>query len=114
MIIAVDFDGTITYKNAYPNVGEINPRAIEVLRKLQVQGHKLCLWTCRDWYNHTINDAIDACKECGLEFDYVNDSPYKTYSRKIIADVYIDDAVLGGITDWDKIEELFDRAKKHE
>ena len=49
-----------------------------------------------------------------IEFDYINESPYKTYSRKIIADVYIDDAVLGGITDWDKIEELFERAKKHE
>ena len=62
MIIAVDFDGTITYKNAYPEVGEINPRAIEVLRKLQAQGHKLCLWTCRDWYNHTINDAIASAR----------------------------------------------------
>ena len=72
MIIAVDFDGTITYKNAYPNVGEINPRAIEVLRKLQDQGHKLCLWTCRDWYNHTINDAIDGFEDYNTQLTRQN------------------------------------------
>ena len=66
MIIAVDFDGTITYKNAYPDVGEINLKAIDVLKKLQAKGHQLCLWTCRDWYNHTINDAIDLCEKKNL------------------------------------------------
>ena len=112
MIIAVDFDGTITNINTYPHIGTINDKAIEVLTKLQKNGHKIILWTCRN--GDTLDDAVNACKDCGLIFDYINESPHETGSRKIVADIYIDDAVLGGITDWNKIEELFDRVKKYE
>ena len=35
MIIAIDFDGTITKEHLYPEVGEIEERTIEVLKKLQ-------------------------------------------------------------------------------
>ena len=104
LVVAVDFDGTITKKQEYPEVGEINDRAIEVLKKMQKK-YTLCLWTCRE--GKELDDAIKALKERGLEFKYVNESPYESDCRKIIADVYIDDRALGGITDWDIIEDFF-------
>ena len=42
MIIAVDFDGTIV-EHKYPAIGRELPFAIETLRKLQSDRHKLIL-----------------------------------------------------------------------
>ena len=47
MIIAVDFDGTIV-EHKYPAIGREFPFAIETLRKLQSDRHKLILWTVRE------------------------------------------------------------------
>ena len=47
MIIAVDFDGTIV-EHKYPAIGRELPFAIETLRKLQSDRHKLILWTVRE------------------------------------------------------------------
>ena len=32
-VVAVDYDGTITIKDNYPNVGELNPLAIHYLKE---------------------------------------------------------------------------------
>ena len=110
MLIAVDFDGTITNIGTYPHLGTINEKAVEVLKDLQTKGNQIILWTCRS--GELLNNAIKACKDCGLEFDYINESPFETGSRKIVADIYIDDACLGGIVDWYKIEKIFERVKQ--
>ena len=34
MVIAIDFDGTITVNNAYPNIGELRPHVIEAIKNL--------------------------------------------------------------------------------
>ena len=102
MIIAIDFDGTITKEHKYPEVDEIEERTIEVLKKLQ-QKHTLCLWTCRE--GKALDAAIKTLKNKGVNIEWINDSPYTTNQRKIIADKYIDDRAFGGITDWDVIEE---------
>ena len=103
MIIAIDCDGTITENDKpYPQVGTIKPEAIPVLKKL-MERHTCCLWTCRT--GEHLQMAIDALKEHGIVFKWVNDSPVTDTRRKIIADVYIDDRAFGGITDWDVIEE---------
>lgn len=101
MIIAVDFDGTITEEHTYPEVGKLNLRAIEVLKKMQQKGHVLCLWTCRE--GKELFDAEQALYNEGLIFDYVNNAPYSESRRKIVANIYIDDRNFGGI-DWDEIE----------
>ena len=100
--IAVDFDDTITYVNAYPAVGELKPEAIDVLKKLK-NNYTLILWTCREGIYLT--EAVNALKENGVEFDYVNECP--AGSRKVVADVYIDDRAFGGIVDWKIIEKTF-------
>ena len=45
MIIAVDFDGTIV-EHKYPEIGRELPFAIETLKKLQQERHRLILWSC--------------------------------------------------------------------
>ena len=47
MTIAVDFDGTIV-EHKYPAIGRELPFAIETLKKLRVEHHRLILWTVRE------------------------------------------------------------------
>ena len=107
MIIAVDFDGTIV-EHKYPAIGRELPFAIETLRKLQSDRHKLILWTVREGV--LLEEALAFCRERGLEFYAVNrDYPEEErdrnnhFSRKLKADVFIDDRNLGGLPDWNSI-----------
>ena len=102
MIIAIDFDDTITESSPYPIMGKIKEQAVVVIKKLKSQGHTICLWTCRA--GEYLDEAIKALKEKGIEFDYINNSPIDTGSRKIVADIYIDDRAYGGEIDWEAIE----------
>lgn len=110
MIIAVDFDGTIV-ENRYPEIGKEMPFAIEVLKKLQNERHRLILWTVRE--GKLLNEAVEFCKTRGLEFYAVNrDYPEEEkernnhFSRKLKADLWIDDRNLGGLPDWGTIYEM--------
>lgn len=103
MIIAVDFDGTIV-EHAYPKIGKPIPFAIDTLLKLQEDGHRLILWTVRD--GALLQEAIDYCEERGLRFFAENEN-YRgesvespQVSRKLRADLFIDDRNLGGLPDW--------------
>ena len=93
-IIAVDFDGTIV-EDAYPRIGKPMLFAFESLKQMQSQGHRLILWTYRA--GKTLDEAVDFCKENGVEFYAVNSSfegekfDEVTQSRKINADLFIDD-----------------------
>lgn len=93
-IIAVDFDGTLTEEN-YPNIGQPNLKLIYELISCRKNGDKIILWTCRD--SKELEDAINWCKQNGLEFDAINDNipevieAWQSNPRKIYADVYIDD-----------------------
>src|SRR5690554_5863390 len=101
MVIAVDFDGTIV-EHAYPEIGRPIPFAIETLLQLQKDNHKLILWTVRE--GELLQDAIDYCAERGLYF-YAENANYRgeereKASRKLGADLFIDDRNLGGLPDW--------------
>lgn len=107
MIIAVDFDGTIV-DHEYPEIGKTKLFAFETLKALQEQGHQLILWTYRS--GNELKEAIEFCKKNGVEFYAVNKSyPEEDFdesiSRKIMADVYIDDRNVGGFLGWSKIWE---------
>lgn len=104
MIIAVDFDGTIV-THEYPRIGKPIPFALETLKKLQRDDHCLIiLWTYRT--GKLLDEAVEYCRSNGLEFYAVNsnhpeeESDGTKYSRKINADIYIDDRNLGGLPDW--------------
>jgi hypothetical protein len=101
MIIAVDFDGTIV-ENRFPKIGQEQPFAIETLVRLQKEEHhQLILWTVRE--GALLADAVRWCRKRGLEFYAVNQAhPEEDTrgSRKLCADIFIDDSNLGGLPDW--------------
>lgn len=104
-ILAIDFDGTIV-EDAYPKIGKPRIFAFETLLKLQEKGHRLILWTYRS--GRKLQEAVDYCKENGIEFYAVNKSyPEEildnSVSRKIHADIFIDDRNFGELPDWGKI-----------
>jgi hydroxymethylpyrimidine pyrophosphatase-like HAD family hydrolase len=115
MIIAVDFDGTIV-QHKYPKIGKEIPYAIKTLKLIQEKGHKLILWTYRS--GKELNEAIEFCEKRGLTFfavnnDFEGEEFDNTYSRKIYADIYIDDRNLLGIPEWQIIYELIvEKGKK--
>ena len=79
MIIAVDFDGTIV-EHKYPEIGRELPFAIETLKKLQQERHRLILWSVRE--GKLLQEAVDFCRERGLEFYAVNQCCPKRFSIK--------------------------------
>ena len=102
MIIAIDFDGTIV-EHRFPEIGKELPFATLTLKKLQEEGHRLILWTFRT--GKELDDALKFCESKGLHFYAINKSyPEEifddNYSRKIHADLFIDDRNLGGLPDW--------------
>jgi len=108
LTIAVDFDGTIV-EDAYPKIGKPMLFAFETLKKLQEEGHRLILWTYR--YGDRLDDAVAFCKENGVFFYAVNKSfPEENFSeevsRKIHADLFIDDRNVGGLIGWGEIYQM--------
>ncbi|MCR5472500.1 BT0820 family HAD-type phosphatase [Prevotella communis] len=115
MIIAVDFDGTIV-EHRYPEIGKEIPFAIDTLKMLIKDHHRVILWSVRE--GKLLEDAVNWCKERGVEFYAVNrDYPEEStennqhFSRKLKADVWIDDRNLGGLPDWGTIYRMISRHK---
>ncbi len=103
--IAVDFDGTIV-EHEYPKIGKPKLFAFETLKALQKEGHLLILWTYRA--GKTLDEAVAFCQKNGIEFYAVNKSyPEEVFdesiSRKIDADIYIDDRNVGGFPGWGEV-----------
>ena len=93
-IIAVDFDGTLC-ENAWPEIGPERPEMLQAVREAQARGAKLVLWTNR--VGARLREAVDWCTARGLAFDAVNENTaqtrerFVTDSRKVFADIYLDD-----------------------
>ena len=109
MTIAVDFDGTIV-EHRFPAIGKEIPYAFDTLKRLQNDGHRIILWSVRE--GRELQEAVEFCHRKGLDFYAVNspipaDVKYEgPVSRKISADVYIDDCNVGGIPDWATIYQM--------
>ena len=109
MTIAVDFDGTIV-EHRYPEIGREIPFAIDTLKMLTKEGHRLILWSVRE--GHLLDEAVEWCRKRGLEFYAVNkDYPEenredKNYSRKLKVEMFIDDRNVGGLPDWGVIYKM--------
>jgi len=116
MIIAVDFDGTIV-EHRYPAIGKTKLFAFETLKTLQKQKHTLILWTYRA--GKELEDAVEFCKKNGIEFYAVNKNyPEEDYddsiSRKVNADVFIDDRNIGGFPGWSKVWEMLENESQYQ
>ncbi len=92
--ICVDFDGTIVTHD-FPEIGKDVPYAIETLKALQDNGHKIILFTMRaDEY---LDEAVDYLKKRGNELYGINTNPTQkswTNSPKAYGHIYIDDDCL--------------------
>ena len=90
-IVAVDFDGTLSLDSQYPNIGRFNTHLYEALMKLKGIGWLIVLWTCRE--GKELKEAVEWCANNGLKFDAINENPPEVSfkSRKVVADMYIDD-----------------------
>jgi hydroxymethylpyrimidine pyrophosphatase-like HAD family hydrolase len=113
--IAIDFDGTIV-EHKYPEIGKEIMFAFQTLRALQEQGHQLILWTYRT--GKELDDAVEYCRRNGIEFYAINSSyPEEVFdedydSRKIDADLFIDDRNLGGLPSWGEIYQMINPNEK--
>jgi hypothetical protein len=106
--IAVDFDGTIV-DHEYPAIGKEKLFAFLTMKELEKRGAKLILWTFRN--GKELDEAVEYCRKNGLEFYAVNKNyPEEIFdgsvSRKIDADIYIDDRNIGGFLGWSQIWQI--------
>jgi hypothetical protein len=106
--IAVDFDGTIV-DHEYPKIGKEKLFAFQTLKELEKMGARLILWTFR--YGKELEEAVEYCRMNGIEFYAVNRNyPEEIFdenvSRKIDADIYIDDKNIGGFPGWSGVWQI--------
>jgi len=106
--IAVDFDGTIV-DHDYPAIGKEKLFAFRTLKELEKMGARLILWTFRA--GKELDEAVEFCRKNGIEFYAVNKNyPEEvfddTISRKINADIFIDDKNVGGFPGWSEIWQI--------
>lgn len=93
-ILAVDFDGTLV-QDQYPMIGKIRKPMWDAVIKVQKEGWKIILWSCRN--GSALKDAVEFCSDNGLHFDAINENidevkiMYGGDTRKVFADMYIDD-----------------------
>lgn len=115
--IAVDFDGTIV-DHEYPSIGKEKLFAFQTLKELEKKGALLILWTFRT--GKELEEAVDFCRRNGVEFYAVNKNyPEEIFeeasvSRKINADIYIDDRNIGGFPGWSDIWQMLNPFELHE
>lgn len=104
-VIAVDFDGTIV-EHDYPRIGKEMMFACATLKELNKKGHKLILWTIRT--GTLLDEAVEFCRNNGVEFyavnkNYPEEELNDNVSRKLNADIFIDDRNVGGFLGWSQI-----------
>jgi len=106
-IVAVDFDGTLV-ENRFPEIGPLFPDAAEALRFFRKEGIKIIIWTC----NANTDRIRDFLIKNDVPFDWINENDptlskrYRNDSRKVGADMYIDDRQVGGLPSWWFIQRL--------
>jgi hypothetical protein len=115
MIVAIDFDGTIV-NSAFPNIGEIKPNAERVIKRLFGEGHKIIIWTCRPVNNKGFSEMKEWLDSRDIPYHKINeniDEINLITSRKILADIYIDDRNINCLesgVDWYSIEDIFEKS----
>lgn len=110
MIYAVDFDGTLAVTR-FPEIIEPNKKMVAFVKLAKAQGNKVILWTSRT--GEDLEAAVTWCKGQGITFDAVNEplpeqiKRWGNDTRKIYADVYIDDKAMT----LDQTENMVDNIK---
>ena len=106
--IAVDFDVTIV-EHEYPEIGKEKLFAFLTLKELNKKGARLILWTFRS--GKELDEAVEFCRKNGVEFyavnkNYPEEIMTESVSRKIDADIFIDDKNVGGFPGWSEVWQM--------
>ena len=115
MIIAIDFDGTIS-RGKYPAIDGQQPYAVVTVNQLYDDGHYVIINTCRS--GDQLLDAINWMLAQGIRFHRVNDNHpeqttlYGNNSRKIYAHQYVDDKNVGGFPGWLQVYESIQKLEE--
>ncbi len=115
MIIAIDFDGTIV-EDRFPEIGNLRKDAQETIEQLHKDGHYIIIWTCRTGLRAV--EAHAFLMENEIPFHQLNKSnpenvaKYGLDTRKVYADVYIDDKAITPLPEWYEIYWLIDKKKE--
>ncbi len=98
LVLAIDFDGTIADTD-YPKIHGLKDNAKEKINALYAEGHTIIIHSCR------VNQPAEMMKafldEQGILYHYINENApdriqtYGSDTRKISADLYIDDHNIG-------------------
>jgi hypothetical protein len=118
VIIAIDFDGVISKinKNNDLHPKELVENADVFIRKLYREGYYIIIWTCRTSNNLYLAEKF--LEEHKIPYNRINDNAdthyqnFKNASRKIYADVYIDDKQIGGLPSWEEIYKYIHKITK--
>lgn len=101
-IILKDYDGEFEFGE----FGEPKENAKWGIGCLMEMGYEIVVWTCRG----NVEAVIKYLEKHEIPYDYVNYHPLghlkANVSRKVYADVYIDDRGLNCPTEWVEIVEL--------
>jgi hypothetical protein len=116
VVIAIDFDGTICTVS-YPEIGREREGAKEFINMLYDEGYLIVINTCRsDGGDHKAETIVrDFMKLRGIKYHAINENLdflieyYKCDTRKISADVYIDDKCLFTLPTWEQKYNLIKR-----
>ena len=103
-IVAIDYDDTLTEYRPFPETAPFREEVFEYI-PLLAEKYTLVLWTAREGVYY--DECVKRLEEVGL-LDYIqldNDKFKHGKTGKIVADYYIDDKALFGITDWKEIYE---------
>ncbi len=110
MILAIDFDGTIV-EDQFPEVGKMIPGASEAINQLYADGYTIIIWSCRTGIKKT--RAIEWLVMNGIKFHRFNESCPTNIAlhggkdtRKVYANIYIDDRMLFKLPPWNEIYDL--------
>lgn len=110
MIIAIDFDGTITESCNAGDEVKIRLGAQYYIEKLRNDGHKIIIHTCRHEDN-LIDEMIHALHKNNIKYDAINANmpnlPFPAPNKKVYADLYLDDRGFGmhPFPGWQKLYE---------
>ena len=89
--LAVDLDGTLFKYDkfrSWDHFGEPNEGIVELLMKVKEAGWNIIIWTVRQ----ETEKMKEHLAKYNIPYDYINWQPWpKDGSRKIAADVYLDD-----------------------
>lgn len=112
LVLAIDFDGTIT-EEAFPKIGKLRTGAKRWINQLYADGHYIIIWTCRN--GKRLLEAEHFLVRQGVNFHKINDHAphvllrYGSNTRKVFADLYVDDRNLTGIPTWREIYKLINQ-----